>query len=148
MSKTNQQWGGRFNEPTDAFVARFTASVDFDQRMYRQDIQGSVAHAKMLTKVGVLTETERDAIIAGLQEVQGEIERGEFEWSVELEDVHMHIESALIARLGDVGVHGADHRPASVHHHRQTGRPAWRKSRAWRATFQPQIRPKHGRGDV
>ena len=64
--KTNQQWGGRFNEPTDAFVARFTASVEFDQRMYRQDIQGSVAHAKMLTKVGVLTEAECDDILNGL----------------------------------------------------------------------------------
>ncbi len=103
MSKTNQQWGGRFNEPTDAFVARFTASVDFDQRMYRQDIQGSVAHAKMLTKVGVLTETERDAIIAGLQEVQDEIERGEFEWSEVLEDVHMNIEAALTEKIGITG---------------------------------------------
>ncbi len=103
MSKTNQQWGGRFTEATDAFVARFTASVDFDQRMYRQDIQGSVAHAKMLTKVGVLTEAERDAIIAGLQEVQEEIERGEFEWSVALEDVHMNIEAALTEKIGITG---------------------------------------------
>ncbi len=72
--KTNQQWGGRFNEPTDAFVARFTASVEFDQRMYRQDIQGSVAHAKMLTKVGVLTEAECDDILNGLAEIQQDIE--------------------------------------------------------------------------
>ncbi|MEH6824207.1 MAG: argininosuccinate lyase [Motiliproteus sp.] len=103
MSKTNQQWGGRFTEATDAFVARFTASVDFDQRMYRQDIQGSVAHAKMLAKIGVLTEAERDAIIAGLQEVQEEIERGEFEWSVALEDVHMNIEAALTEKIGITG---------------------------------------------
>ena len=100
---TNQQWGGRFNEPTDAFVARFTASVDFDQRLYKQDIQGSVAHARMLAKVGVLTEDERDAIIRGLGEIRVEIERGEFDWSVELEDVHMNIEAALTKKIGITG---------------------------------------------
>ena len=74
MSKeTNQQWGGRFSEPTDAFVARFTASVDFDKRLYRHDIQGSVAHARMLAKVGVLTEEERDAIIRGLGEIRSRL---------------------------------------------------------------------------
>ncbi|GAB0153333.1 MULTISPECIES: argininosuccinate lyase [unclassified Marinobacterium] len=104
MSKeTNQQWGGRFSEPTDAFVARFTASVDFDKRLYRHDIQGSVAHARMLAKVGVLTEEERDAIIRGLGEIRVEIERGEFEWSVELEDVHMNIEAALTKKIGITG---------------------------------------------
>ncbi|WP_207061592.1 argininosuccinate lyase [Motiliproteus sp. SC1-56] len=103
MSDTNQQWGGRFSEATDAFVARFTASVDFDQRMYRQDIQGSVAHARMLAKVGVLSEEERDAILGGLQEVLEEIERGEFEWSVALEDVHMNIEAALTQKIGVTG---------------------------------------------
>ena len=101
--KTNQQWGGRFNEPTDAFVARFTASVDFDQRLYKQDIQGSVAHARMLAKVGVLTEDERDTIIRGLGEIRVEIERGEFEWSVALEDVHMNIEAALTSKIGITG---------------------------------------------
>ena len=63
--KTNQSWGGRFSEPVDAFVARFTASVTFDQRLYRHDIMGSVAHATMLAKVGVLTDAERDSIIDG-----------------------------------------------------------------------------------
>ncbi|WP_299182148.1 argininosuccinate lyase [uncultured Neptuniibacter sp.] len=101
--KTNQQWGGRFNEPTDAFVARFTASVEFDQRMYLQDIRGSIAHAKMLTQAGVLTEQERDDIIRGLGEIRVEIERGEFEWSVELEDVHMNIEAALTKKIGITG---------------------------------------------
>jgi|SRR5690554_1281562 len=103
QQKTNQQWGGRFNEPTDAFVARFTASVDFDKRLYRHDIQGSVAHARMLAKVGVLTEEERDAIIRGLGEIRVEIERGEFEWSVALEDVHMNIEAALTQKIGITG---------------------------------------------
>ena len=100
---TNQQWGGRFSEPTDAFVARFTASVDFDQRMYRQDIQGSVAHAKMLCHVGVLSADERDDILRGLEEIRIEIERGNFTWSVALEDVHMNIEAALTAKIGMAG---------------------------------------------
>lgn len=103
QSTTNASWGGRFSEPTDAFVARFTASVDFDRRMYRQDIQGSVAHAKMLCKVGVLTAQERDDIIRGLEEVRIDIERGTFEWSVALEDVHMNIEAALTKKIGITG---------------------------------------------
>ncbi|WP_432471241.1 argininosuccinate lyase [Amphritea sp. HPY] len=101
--KTNQQWGGRFNEPTDAFVARFTASVEFDQRMFRQDIQGSVAHAKMLAKVGVLTDAECEDILNGLAEIQSDIESGNFEWSIELEDVHMNIEAALTKKIGVTG---------------------------------------------
>ena len=100
---TNSAWGGRFSEPTDAFVARYTASVDFDKRMYRQDIQGSIAHARMLTKVGVLTETERDDILRGLEEIRIEIERGEFNWSVALEDVHMNIEARLTEKIGITG---------------------------------------------
>ena len=101
--KTNQQWGGRFNEPTDAFVARFTASVQFDQRMYKQDIRGSVAHAKMLAKVGVLTEAECADILQGLSEIESDIENGNFEWSIELEDVHMNIEAALTKKIGITG---------------------------------------------
>ncbi|QUX92942.1 argininosuccinate lyase [Marinomonas sp. A3A] len=100
---TNQQWGGRFSEPVDAFVARFTASVEFDQRMAKQDIQGSIAHGKMLASVGVLTEEERDQIIQGLTEIEDEIARGEFEWSIELEDVHMNIEARLTQKIGITG---------------------------------------------
>ena len=104
MSKeTNQAWGGRFNEPVDAFVARFTASVDFDKRLYKHDIMGSIAHAKMLAEVGVLTTVERDAIIEGLTQVQQEIEQGKFEWRVDLEDVHMNIEAKLTDRIGVTG---------------------------------------------
>ena len=102
-AQTNQSWGGRFNEPIDDFVARFTASVDFDQRLFRQDIQGSVAHASMLSEVGVLTKTEVQEIISGLESIASEIESGEFAWSTNLEDVHMNIEAALTARIGDVG---------------------------------------------
>lgn len=101
--QTNSAWGGRFSEATDAFVQRFTASVEFDQRMYAQDIQGSVAHATMLAKVGVLTDSERDDIIQGLGEIKADIEAGNFEWSIALEDVHMNIEAALTAKIGITG---------------------------------------------
>jgi argininosuccinate lyase len=100
---TEKPWGGRFTEATDAFVEQFTASVDFDQRLYYHDIQGSIAHATMLAKVGVLTEQERDQIIDGLHGVRADIEAGEFEWSVTLEDVHMNIEAKLTDRIGLTG---------------------------------------------
>ena len=100
---TNQSWGGRFSEPVDAFVARFTASVDFDKRLYKHDIQGSIAHATMLAKVGVLSDSERDSIIDGLRAIQDEIEAGQFNWQVELEDVHMNIEARLTDRIGITG---------------------------------------------
>ncbi len=96
-------WSGRFNEPTDAFVEAFTASVDFDRRLYRYDIRGSIAHATMLARAGILTQEERDAIVSGLEAIRGEIEDGEFPWSVSLEDVHMNVESALTRRIGDAG---------------------------------------------
>ncbi|MAL97217.1 argininosuccinate lyase [Hydrocarboniclastica marina] len=102
-TRAEKPWGGRFTEPTDAFVERFTASVSFDKRLYHHDITGSIAHATMLAKVGVLTDSERDQIIAGLGEVKEEIESGRFEWSVTLEDVHMNIEAALTDRIGSTG---------------------------------------------
>ncbi|HMQ13932.1 MAG TPA: lyase family protein, partial [Candidatus Competibacter phosphatis] len=102
-TQTNQTWGGRFTESTDAFVAAFTASVEFDRRMYRQDIEGSMAHARMLARVGVLSREDCEAIVRGLEEIRAEIERGEFEWSLALEDVHMNIEARLIERIGDAG---------------------------------------------
>lgn len=100
---SDRLWGGRFNEPTDAFVESFTASVQFDQRLYHHDIQGSIAHARMLAQVGVLTLEERDAIVQGLEVIRQEIEAGEFCWSVSLEDVHMNIEAALTAKIGSIG---------------------------------------------
>nr|WP_228254922.1 argininosuccinate lyase [Aquirhabdus parva] len=96
-------WGGRFSEATDAFVAQFTASVQFDQRLYRQDIQGSIAHATMLASVGVLTDAERDDIIKGLSSIQADIESGRFEWRIDLEDVHMNIEHRLTNLIGITG---------------------------------------------
>jgi argininosuccinate lyase len=102
-TNTDKPWGGRFTESTDAFVEAFTASVTFDRRLYRYDIQGSRAHARMLSKVGVLSESERNAILDGLDQIEQAIERGDFEWSVSLEDVHMNIESRLTAMIGDAG---------------------------------------------
>jgi argininosuccinate lyase len=96
-------WGGRFSAPTDAFVEAFTASFAFDRRLYRQDIAGSIAHARMLARVGVLTPEEADAIVSGLEAVRAEIEAGRLSWSAALEDVHMHVESALTARIGSTG---------------------------------------------
>ncbi len=96
-------WGGRFSESTDAFVEAFTASIMFDQRLYKHDIAGSKAHAAMLEKVGLLTEKERRTIHQGLDDIQIEIEQGEFAWSVALEDIHMNIEARLTQRIGDTG---------------------------------------------
>lgn len=100
---TNTQWGGRFRESTDAFVAEFTASVGFDRRLYQYDIDGSIAHASMLARVGVLTPEERDQILDGLKAVREDIDNGRFDWQVALEDVHMNIERALTDRIGPVG---------------------------------------------
>ncbi|MAT64258.1 MAG: argininosuccinate lyase [Gammaproteobacteria bacterium] len=99
----SKPWGGRFTESTDAFVEAFTASVGFDRRLYRQDIAGSIAHARMLARVGVLTAAECDEIIAGLEDIRAEIEAGDFDWSVGLEDVHMNIEARLTERIGATG---------------------------------------------
>jgi argininosuccinate lyase len=100
---TSKLWGGRFNEPTDAFVQRFTASVTFDQRMAAEDIAGSLAHARMLRSVGVLSEEELKEIEGGLANVQQEINEGSFQWSIELEDVHMNIEARLTQLIGVTG---------------------------------------------
>ena len=99
----NSAWGGRFSEGVDAFVEAFTASVGFDRRMYRQDIEGSRAHARMLNKIGVLDDADLAAILDGLETVEKEIAEGRFEWSVAREDVHMNIEARLTALIGDAG---------------------------------------------
>ena len=96
-------WAGRFTEPTDALVERFTESVSFDRRLAKHDIRGSIAHATMLAEVGVLTTEDRDAIVAGLEGILADIEAGAFEWRTALEDVHMNIESVLTERIGDAG---------------------------------------------
>jgi argininosuccinate lyase len=94
---------GRFEHGTDPLVETYTASVDVDRRLYKYDIQGSIAHATMLAHVGVLTEAERDAMIEGLRGIEADIEAGRFRWSGALEDVHMNIEAELTRRVGEVG---------------------------------------------
>ncbi len=96
-------WGGRFSNATAASVERFTASVRFDQRLARYDIEGSLAHAAMLARVGLLSPAELDAITHGLYTIAGEIAAGEFVWQDSLEDVHMNIEAQLTERIGDAG---------------------------------------------
>ncbi|EAT17064.1 argininosuccinate lyase [Desulfuromonas acetoxidans] len=96
-------WGGRFTQPTDKFVEEFTASIDFDQRMYRYDIQGSMAHARMLGRQEIITVDEAQQICAGLQDILTDMEAGNIEFSVALEDIHMNIEARLIERIGSVG---------------------------------------------
>ena len=96
-------WGGRFSKTTDEMINEFQASIGFDRRMYREDIAGSLAHAEMLMRVGIISEEDYQAINAGLRDILGQIERGEFEFSTELEDIHMNIEKRLTDTIGDAG---------------------------------------------
>lgn len=100
---SQKAWGGRFSEPTDAQVELFTESISFDARLAAVDVEGSQAHARMLAQVGLISSDEANQICAALGEILEEIRRGEMEFKTSLEDIHMHIESALIRRLGDVG---------------------------------------------
>ena len=102
-SKTNHLWGGRFNEPTDEFVKIFGASVSFDQALALYDIEGSIAHATMLSEVDVLTNSDLKEILNGLKQIKSEITSGKFNWSTDLEDVHMNIESRLTEICGEPG---------------------------------------------
>ena len=96
-------WGGRFTRDTSKIVEEFTASIHFDKRLYKQDIQGSIVHARMLGKCGIITEAESKQIVQGLEEIRAEIQRGEFAFLTELEDIHMAIERRLIEKIGEVG---------------------------------------------
>jgi len=96
-------WGGRFSKTTDEMINEFQASIGFDRRMYREDIAGSLAHAAMLAKVGILSEEDRAAIEKGLKGILAQIEHGDFDFSVALEDIHMNIEKRLTDAIGDAG---------------------------------------------
>lgn len=98
-----QLWGGRFTKETDQLVYNFNASITFDQKFYKQDIEGSIAHVTMLAKQGILTEQERDNIIRTLKEIRDEVESGRLEITSEYEDIHSFVEANLIDRLGDTG---------------------------------------------
>ena len=98
-----QLWGGRFTKETDKLVYNFNASISFDQKFYKQDIKGSMAHVKMLAKQGILTEEERDQILAGLEGILADVESGKLEITSEYEDIHSFVEANLIDRIGDAG---------------------------------------------
>jgi len=100
---SQKAWGGVFREPTDKRVEAFSESVSFDRRLADDDIDGSIAHARMLAACGLMTAAEADAIAAALEEIRREIADGRFEFTASKEDIHLHIESALTARLGDAG---------------------------------------------
>lgn len=106
MSKSDTDkklWGGRFNQPTDKLVEEFTASIKFDKRLYRYDIEGSIAHCKMLARQGIISPEEEKKIVAGLEDILGDIAAGNFAWTFDLEDIHMAVEKALITRVGKAG---------------------------------------------
>jgi len=100
---TKKPWGGRFTEPTNELVESFTESISFDARLYQQDIDGSIAHSKMLASIGVLSSDEAERIEQGLMAIREQIEQGQFKWSNELEDVHMNIEAQLTKMIGEAG---------------------------------------------
>ena len=102
MSK-DKTWSGRFNEPVSELVKKYTGSIDFDKRLAEWDIQGSLAHAQMLTQSGVLSEDDLSAIRQGMAEIIAEIKEGTISWSLDLEDVHMNIERRLTDKIGDAG---------------------------------------------
>src|SRR5512137_2225021 len=102
MSK-DKLWGGCFAQPTNKFVEEFNASIDFDKRLYHQDIRGSMAHARMLGRQGIIPMEDVNAIEHGLNEILQQIEAGHFDFSVSLEDIHMNIEARLSAKIGEAG---------------------------------------------
>ena len=99
----NKTWSGRFNEPVSELVKKYTGSIDFDKRLAKWDIDGSLAHAEMLKRVGVLSEQDLAAIQQGMAEIIEDIKSGSLEWSLDLEDVHMNIERRLTDKIGDAG---------------------------------------------
>jgi len=103
MTVYKKPWGGRFKESTDRKVEEFTASIDFDKRLYRYDIEGSIAHCKMLAKQGIISTGEEKSIISGLEDILKDMEAGNYSYSVDSEDIHMAIEKSLIDRIGEMG---------------------------------------------
>src|SRR6218665_2427091 len=100
LANKSQAWSALFSEPMSDLVKRYTASVDFDQRLWAADIAGSLAHAEMLTAQGILSAEDHAAIERGMAQIKGEIEAGSFEWKLDLEDVHLNIEARLTELIG------------------------------------------------
>lgn len=98
-----QLWGGRFTKETDQLVYRFNASISFDQRLYEQDIRGSIAHATMLARQGVLTQEEKTAIVEGLESIREDVRAGKLVISEKFEDIHSFVEATLTERIGEPG---------------------------------------------
>ena len=96
-------WSGRFTSKSDRLTEDFNASITVDSRMYRQDIKGSIAHARMLARQGIISQPEKELIVKGLEEILHEIEAGQLQFTVEAEDVHMNIETFLTRKIGEVG---------------------------------------------
>ena len=130
-------WGGRFQQDTDPRVEAFTESISFDSRLYEVDVRGSEAHARMLAHVDLISEDECAQICEGLSQIKGEIEGGEFEFKAAHEDIHMHIESALIERIGDVG--------RKLHTGRQPQRSGFDRSSPLRARLHRRTRSAAGK---
>ncbi len=101
--KNKKLWGGRFEKSTDEMINEFQASIGFDKRLYREDIEGSIAHATMLAAQKIISDDDRDKIIDGLKKIRAEIDEGKFKFSVDLEDIHMNVEKALTDRIGEAG---------------------------------------------
>src|SRR5688500_6139080 len=99
----NKSWQSRIAEATDALAASFVESISYDRRLYKHDIAGSIAHATMLAKVGLITDADRDAIVTGLKGIEADIESGNFAFDESLEDIHMVVEAELIKRIGEPG---------------------------------------------
>ena len=101
--KEQKSWQARISESTDAIAQKFVESISYDRRLYKQDIAGSIAHATMLAKVGLITDDERDKIIEGLKSIERDIEAGTFVFDEAMEDIHMVVEAELIKRIGEPG---------------------------------------------
>ncbi|MCP4135528.1 MAG: argininosuccinate lyase, partial [bacterium] len=102
-NSSKKLWGGRFAQTSSDITERLSSSIEFDSRLYKQDIRGSIAHAGMLNKIGILTNDELTAIVDGLTQIEKEIEEGSFPFSSVLEDIHMNIEARLTERIGEAG---------------------------------------------
>ena len=96
-------WGGRFEKSTSGMVDDFHSSITFDKRLYKQDIEGSIAHATMLGEQGILEKADADAIVSGLRDLLSDIESGKVDFSLDAEDIHMNVETLLTARIGQAG---------------------------------------------
>ena len=99
----NKPWGGRFKKKTNKLMEKFSESVSYDKRLYEEDIEGSIAHANMLSKTGIINKAESEKIVKGLKFIKREIENGKFPFREEFEDIHLNIEKRLIEKIGEVG---------------------------------------------